>query len=180
MTLKLDAARNFLTTSPDRADALIADLKQQAMEMIRDIRTLVYELRPPALDELGLVGAIQNYIEGNTSAEPEIKFDAPDQLPVIAAAIEVAVYRTIMEGITNILKHAGAKSALIRIRQQDDDLILEISDDGIGLPEERTTGVGMASMRERADELGGSFSVLPSERGLHLHISFPLEMEEKA
>jgi signal transduction histidine kinase len=178
LTLKLDAVRNLLRQSPEKADALIDELKDQTAETIQDIRTLVYGLRPPALDELGLIGAIQNFIEVNAAGHPEIKLEAPDQLPPLSAALEVAIYRTALEGISNVMRHAHAKTALIRILVKDADMVIEISDDGIGLPEDVSLGVGLISMQERADELGGTVTILPADQGLHIQVSFPFIVEE--
>ncbi len=93
--------------------------------------------------------------------------------------MEAAIYRTTLEAVTNILRHAEAQSASIRLYSQENDVVLEILDDGIGLVENGLPGVGLRSMRERAEELGGRFEVLPSDFGLHLRTCFPMEAEEE-
>lgn len=177
-TLKLDTVRNLLRDSPDDAEALIDELKKQTAETIQDVRRLVYDLRPPQLDQFGLVGAIKNLVHVNTPNNLEIKLVIPKDIPHLNAALEVAIFRTVQEGITNILNHAQAKSALIEIFQKQEKLIINIVDDGIGLPENIEPGIGLLSLQERADELDGQFKIIPSNRGLHLQIYFPLNIEK--
>ncbi len=155
LTLKLDAARNLLPRDPAAADALLCDLKAEAQAAIADIRRLVYDLRPPALDELGLVGALREYAASLTTPEGLcIRVEAPEQLPPLPAAVEVAAYRIALEALTNVERHARARQCVVRLALTD-NLHLEILDDGIGLPPQSRAGVGLASMRERAAELGG-------------------------
>nr|MBA3424580.1 sensor histidine kinase [Rubrobacter sp.] len=122
---------------------------------ISDIRRLVYDLRPPSLDELGLIPAIR---EGTTSYSQDglnVSVEAPESLPPLPAAVEVAAYRITQEALTNVVRHAKASACRVRLCIGD-VLELEITDDGVGLPEERHVGVGLSSMRERATELGGT------------------------
>ena len=164
LTLKLDAARNLLAEEPKAADALLAGLKTETRAAISDIRRLVYDLRPPALDELGLVPAIR---EGATNYAPNglsVSVEAPESLSPLPAAVEVAAYRIAQEALTNVARHAGARACRIRLSISD-GLELEISDDGIGLPEDHPAGVGLSSMRERAAELGGTCVVEPGPAG---------------
>jgi signal transduction histidine kinase len=155
LTLKLDAARNLLGTEPQAADTLLAGLKTQVQAAISDIRHLVYDLRPPALDELGLIPAIRegttNYSQNGLSVFVEV----PRSLPPLPAAVEVAAYRIVQEALTNVVRHAKAQACRVRL-SIDHELELEIIDDGVGLPEERHAGVGLSSIRERAAELGGT------------------------
>ena len=90
----------------------------------------------------------------------------------------MAVYRISLEGITNIIRHADADTAVVRISQVNDHLILEISDDGVGIPTNVTPGVGLTSMSERADELGGTFEFMPQEKGTHIRVRLPFVEEE--
>jgi signal transduction histidine kinase len=174
LTLKLDAARNLFKTDPDKAESLIDDLKKQTQETIQDIRTLVYDLRPPALDELGLAGAIQSFIDKQQISKPRISFEMAGDVPQLPAAYEVAVYRITLEGITNVLRHANADKATVRIALLGGELLVELWDDGSGLEAEDPTGVGLASMKERAEELGGSFELLPRDCGVHIRACLPL------
>jgi signal transduction histidine kinase len=144
--------------------ALLTDLSGRTQEAVADIRRLVYALRPPALDELGLVTALR---EGATQYHQQginglnITFDAPEKLPALPAAVEVAAYRIAQEALTNVVRHAGARTCLVRLRLDESAglLCLEIQDDGKGLPVQRRAGVGLNSMRERAEELGGTLTI---------------------
>jgi signal transduction histidine kinase len=93
VTLKLDAARNLLPTDPVRVDALLAELKTQTQSAIADVRRAVYDLRPPALDELGLVSAIREHAARIAGDSLQIAIHAPDAIPPLPAAVEVAAYR---------------------------------------------------------------------------------------
>ena len=158
----LDTARTLVASDPNAAVALLGDLKGQVKMTISDIRRLVYALRPPALDELGLVSAISEHI--NRYNQPEglqVSIDAPDHLPPLPAAVEVAAYQIALEAVTNVARHAQAKTCRIRLSLEG-GLYLEIIDDGDGLPADRHVGVGLTSMRERAAELGGECRI---ERG---------------
>jgi signal transduction histidine kinase len=158
ITLKAEAARDAIPTDPAEAMDLLEGLVGQAQTAISDIRRLVYDLRPPALDDLGLVAAVRAQMTQYEHAGLRITFDAPDRLPELSAAVEVAVYRIIQEALTNIVRHASANFCLIRLTPGE-TLQLEIKDDGRGIPTTRLAGVGLRSMHERAVELGGSCSV---------------------
>lgn len=167
LLLKLDAARNYLDTNPAQTNTLLVETKTQVQAAIADIRRLVYELRPPALDELGLVSAIreqaaQYNIDSNAL---RVSVIAPEKgLPPLPAAVEVAAYRIALESLTNVVRHAQAGCCEIRI-SLNDSLQIEISDDGIGIAQVHKAGVGLTSMRERAAELGGTCKVESPENG---------------
>jgi signal transduction histidine kinase len=163
LALKLEAARNRMADDP-QAVTLLTDLSVRTQEAVADIRRLVYALRPPALDELGLVmalreGAMQYNQQGINGLN--LTFDAPEDLPPLPAAVEVAAYRIVQEALTNVVRHAEARTCLVRLRLDKSVglLCLEVQDDGKGLPVQRRAGVGLNSMRERAEELGGTLTI---------------------
>ena len=159
LTLKLDAARNLLTRDSAAASALLLELKAQTQAIVVDVRRLVYDLRPLALDQLGLISAIREYAAAlNASDELCVSIDAPEHLPPLPAAVEVVAYRIVQEALTNVVRHAQARTCTIRFLLDDAQplLYLEIRDDGRGLPPDYQAGMGMNSMRERAAELGGA------------------------
>jgi signal transduction histidine kinase len=156
-TLKLEAARELLRSDPDHADALLSDLIGQSQTALADIRRLVYALRPPALDELGLVGALRAQAAPYQHAGVAVSVEAPEPLPPLPAAVEVAAYRIAQEALTNVARHARARTCVVRLRL-DDALCLEVQDDGCGMQPDRRSGVGVQSMRARASELGGTWS----------------------
>ncbi len=138
----------------------LAAAQEDLRDAIADIRRLVDDLRPPRLDELGLAGAIQERVaripHGNGARSPRValEMEPPAGLGELPAAVEVAAYRIVEEALENARRHSGAKSCTVRL-VLDDDLRLEVRDDGLGLPAERRDGVGLDSMRERAAEVGG-------------------------
>lgn len=156
LALKLDAARNLLASDPAQSDRLLADLKTQTQAAITDIRRLVYDLRPPALDQLGLVPALSEYLTRAQPAGPTLTLAAPTDLPELPAAVEVAAYRIILEAVTNAIRHAQARTCAILLCFDPSALYLAVDDDGAGLPDAYRPGVGIAAMRERAEELGGA------------------------
>jgi two-component system NarL family sensor kinase len=182
--LKLDAARKLVRRKPEDAEEMLSRLKDQTQDTVSDVRHLVYGLRPPALDDLGLVSAIRQQAESHafvadvysgdalkekTAEDGPVGFslEAPGNLPSLPAAVEVASYRIVQEAITNVARHARAKTCRIRLSVDRGAgmLDLEVKDDGVGMPKNRVAGVGLSSMRERAEELGGTCDVEPDPGG---------------
>lgn len=166
LALTASNVSDLIPTDPDAAVALANALQNDIRATVGDIRRLVYELRPSALDELGLVAAIREraaqfsslHQVGEGPAPSEgllVQVEAPGSLPPLPAAVEVAAYRIIQEALTNVSRHAHARNCTVRLAFTD-ALEVEILDDGVGLPAELQAGVGLLSMRERAAELGGS------------------------
>jgi signal transduction histidine kinase len=161
--LRAEAAGARIATDPDAAGRLLDELGAEVQATLADVRRLVDGLRPPALDELGLLGAIEaqaTRLEGDgTSSATAISVEAaPAPLPDLPAAVEVAAYRIVAEALTNAVRHAAARSCQVRIAAGD-DLRIEILDDGQGLPRRLVRGTGLDSMSARAAELGGSLRV---------------------
>jgi signal transduction histidine kinase len=174
VTLQIETARDLLLQDPERADKLLADLTVKAQSAITDIRRLVYDLRPPALDEFGLVFALREQAAHYDHTGLHTSISAPEPLPGLPAAVEVAAYRIGQEALTNIARHAQARNCWINL-ETDSELCLEISDDGRGRPAQRHSGVGLASMRERAEELGGTFLIeSPPGQGVRVVVHLPL------
>lgn len=120
-------------------------------------------LRPAAIDDLGLIGALQEQVAHYHASGVQITIDAPESLPSLPAAVEVACYRIAQEALTNVVRHVRARYCTLTLTV-DDRLRLEIQDDGKGIPADRQPGVGLASMRERAEELCGTCRVSPDWR----------------
>jgi signal transduction histidine kinase len=174
LSLKAGAVRSIIERDPEAAQQEMNELRKQIQSVITDIRRLAYDLRPPALDELGMLPAILEQARQFSSGRLQVIVDAPDQLPALPAALEVAVYRIVMEALTNVQRHSKARHCRIRL-SADDPILVEVTDDGVGLPAEFRAGIGTASMRERASELGGFCTVesLP-RRGTRVLASLPL------
>ncbi len=165
LTLKLETARNRLAHVP-LADTLLSDLAARTQATVADIRRLVYALRPPALDELGLLSALRE-LTLQSSDQVSMRLDVPECLPELPAAVEVAVYRIAQEALTNVVRHAHARRCGLWLALDETTglLALSIQDDGQGLPLSRGVGVGLTSMRERAEELGGTWSIEQAPTG---------------
>jgi signal transduction histidine kinase len=179
VTLKADAARSALATAPGRADRLLAELRADANQAIADLRRVVYDLRPAALDELGLLGALREQVDRVNRQGLSITLQAPPGLPVLPAAVEVAAYRIITEALTNIARHAHAHQVAVTVAV-DVDLSLEIHDDGANRSPDFEPawppGMGLVSMTERAAEVGGTLEAGPTPTGGRVHASLPLEL----
>lgn len=169
-----DSARDLVHTDPSGAEQLLESSIEQAQSALADIRRLVYGLRPPALDEFGLVGALEQAAQQHQQTAVTIDVSAP--LPSLPAAVEVAAYRVVQEALKNAAEHGRADNCLVGLAL-DGNLCLAIADDGLGLPETVTPGVGLVSMRERAEELGGKFKIYPRlGGGTKVEVSLPLEL----
>jgi signal transduction histidine kinase len=158
-TLTLDAARRLLRHDPDAAEALLADAIAHAQAAVADVRRLVYGLRPPALDDLGLVGALQEQAARYRASGLDVTVVAPEHIPSLPAAVEVAAYRIAQEALANVVRHADARACTVALHVAAGQLALDVHDDGRGLAPGARAGVGLGSMRERAAELGGRCTV---------------------
>jgi two-component system, NarL family, sensor kinase len=157
IAMQLDAARRLMRSDPDTTGQLLQHLREQTQAAITDIRRLVYELRPPALDDLGLTGALaQHAASCSTPGGLQVSIDADPGLPALSAAVEVAAYRIATEAVTNVARHAGARTATVTLTAAEAVLHVEVTDDGRGISPTNRAGVGLTSMRERAEELGGT------------------------
>ena len=164
LLLQARVLRRMIRDDPPAAEALADEIQGDIRVTIDDIRRVVHELRPPALDDLGLVPALNvmalkiGRADAAQAVAPCVTIDAPDDLPSLPAAVEVAAFRIVQEALTNVIHHAQARTAIVRVWLER-DLRLEIRDDGVGYRGERAGGLGVRSMRERAAELGGTCTV---------------------
>jgi signal transduction histidine kinase len=178
--LALDAVSHLLRENPDAAVELLQEIKTHSQTAISEIRRLARDLRPPALDDLGLLLALEEQIESYRHLAPRISLHAPPQLPALPAAVEVAAYRIIQEALTNVVRHADASQCDVRLALDDDALTISVRDDGRGLPATYRSGVGMQSIRERTEELGGQLTIASTPgRGTTITVCFPLNAEDR-
>jgi signal transduction histidine kinase len=190
--LKLAAVRELMGRDPETAVRLLDDVLAKNQNTVADVRRLVYNLRPPSLDELGLVGAIREHVQNSEQSGLKTTIIAPpDGLPPLSAAVEAAAYRIVLEAFTNVVRHAEARSCWIELKVGEigdwrleinkhpisnlQSLILQIQDDGVGLRENGRHGIGLTSMRERAEEVGGSCEVVSSGKGVRVTAVLPIE-----
>lgn len=177
--LKLDFASQSVRSDPEATKAAIDEARQAIRGTIQDIRRLSRELRPPALDTLGLVGAISERADALGSPGgnvPVMIVEAPGALPALPAAVEVAAYRIAVEGMMNVVRHAAATRCVVRVAIVDDELRIEVIDDGVGMSTGES-GVGLRSMRERAAEVGGNVTIDDdASRGTRLEARLPVDL----
>ena len=170
MKLQLTAVSRLLQTEPERAAHLLDEVREGMDETTADIRRLVYGLRPPLIDELGLIAALRNHPSAQSGLRVTVH---PDRLPELPAAVEVALYRIASEAIHNAVRHSGGQQCQVSIEVTVDEVHMSVTDDGRGLPEPLIDGVGVAAIRERAAELGGTVE-LTSDGGTTVTTVVPL------
>jgi len=185
VTLGLDVSRRSVGEQTPTGE-LLGRLRDELQAAIVEIRRLAHGLRPPVLDRLGLIPAIREYAgalasrTGGTESSLDgvtIVLEVPSTMPKLPAPVDVAAYRIICEALTNVTRHAAARSCAVRL-WVDDDLHLEVVDDGVGLPAVTNGGVGLSSMRERASELGGECLVeADHDGGTRVFATLPLPKE---
>ncbi len=179
VVFQLESARLQVPRDPDEAQRSIAATSALVQDVVADVRRLVHDLRPPALDDLGLVGALRQQAERMSTDGLAVAVDAGD-LGQLSAAVEVAAYRIAGEALTNVVRHASATRADARLRVADDELLVEVTDDGVGIPPDVQAGVGLVSLRERAAELGGRTEVsCPATGGTVVRAWLPLSRRDR-
>lgn len=181
--MRLEQARDTLPAAAVESDTILANLTGEAQQAITDIRRLVYELRPPDLDEYGLISALREYLQRRQPKGTALTLTAPDPLPALPAAVEVAAYRIVQEAVNNAVKHARASAITVTLAlpfsaELPLSLCVEICDNGVGLSADHPIGIGLHSMRERAEELGGSCVISShAEGGTQVVAQLPLGLK---
>ncbi len=177
---RVGAAQELLLKNPEKTAKILDDLQNGIEGTLTNIRQLVYELRPPLLDQFGLIGAIRDFVSRDESGL-EINLKLPAQLPALTAAVEVAAFRIVQTSLDNVTKHAQATRCDLQLNVTEDNFNLDIIDNGLGIGVNYLAGVGLTSMRERTEELGGTFAIAPTKpHGTHLSISIPLLSEPES
>jgi len=204
LALRASAAGEYMRRNPPRAASIVSELEADIRVIVSDIREFVHNLRPPALDQYGLVEAIRQRADrlmqpgigrgGAGGAGMVIEVVAPAVLPALPAAVEVAAYRIVSEALANAAKHASADLCRVTLEvetgRQGEELHVAIADDGVGMAAAdnrtasgqaagQTSGIGLTSIRERAAELGGRSSIGPAEGGgMRIAAWLPLHRNE--
>jgi len=164
LTLTLEAVRNLADSDLDRANRLLESATGQVQTLVGDVRRLIYGLRPPALDELGLAASIRALAARDSTAGLDVTVEAPPSPVELPAAVEVGVYWIVQEALTNVRKHARAHACRIELEVEAATVRVQVADDGIGL-QHASSGLGLNTMRERAAELGGACKIGPAAAG---------------
>lgn len=157
--LQLDLAKDLIGANPAAVEEILARVTSQVKAAVADVRRLVDELRPPVLDQLGLVPAIEHstsFLAYPANGCPfGVSVTSTGEVGGLPPAVEVAAFRIVMEAVTNACRHAKASTCEVDVTL-DRELVITVEDDGVGVPRDPRIGVGLASMRERAAELGGT------------------------
>lgn len=184
LIMQTSGARSLLRSDIAAADQELVNLREELRAAVADVRRLVLGLRPPALDELGLTGALRTRLarldRGGLDAEApalRVQFDVHEPLPPLSAAAEVAAFRIVEEAVTNVVKHAQAQTVLVTIEPDAHSLLITVLDDGTGIaiPAPETLGIGLHSINDRATELGGTCSIYagPEGQGTLVRVTLP-------
>ena len=170
--LQMDSARDLV--EDPLAGKLLDAAADGLAEAVADLRSVTDDLRPPALDDLGLGASLRALADRLRTPALEVDVDVPD-LPPLPAAVDVACYRIAAEALANAARHAGAGRVQLRVRLADGELRLTVGDDGRGLPDRRRPGgLGLASMRQRTEEIGGRFSLAAARPGTVVSAALPV------
>ncbi|MFE7213555.1 sensor histidine kinase [Streptomyces sp. NPDC001698] len=174
-----DAVVNLIATDPEHAVETLRALRADVGDTITEIRRIVYGLRPRALDELGLVEAIRQRTAPLRVADGRpltVTVDAPEQLPQLPAAVEVTAYRVAVEAVTNIARHAAVTAATLTLDLRGSThLRVTVADSG-RCTEPWTPGVGIQSMHERVEQIGGTLTVRTTPEGATITAELPLSI----
>jgi signal transduction histidine kinase len=182
--LKISVASLQMKFEKDPATVLLlAQVSGLADQAISEIRTMSYLLHPPLLDEVGLACAAEWYVEGFAKRSGvSVTLDVAPIKKRLPMSIEIALFRVLQESLTNVQRHSGAASVHVSLKCSLDDLVLEVNDDGRGIPADRLnrlretsadSGVGFAGMRERMRELYGTLEIESRGQGLSLRATVP-------
>jgi signal transduction histidine kinase len=166
VTLRIQAAQQQVARDPAGVQEALADVAEELRSAVSDVRRLARGLRPRTLDDLGLVEAVREQVARFAVDDSglEVTVKAKGDLDTLPAAVEVAAYRIALEAVTNAVRHAGAQRCEVSF-DLNGGLRVEVTDDGHGLSEDLRPGVGLVSMRARAEELGGRCDVTPADGG---------------
>ena len=176
VAMRLDAAGNAIERDPATARTLVRTARTEVAEALDDVRRLVHDLRPPALDDLGLAAALQQQAD-RARAALAVELDT-EALGALPAAVEVAVLRIVSEALTNAVRHSGASTVRVSVVQGPTSVEVLVTDDGRGIGPDVVAGVGLLSLRERAEELGGRCEVsCPDSGGTTVRAVLPHALE---
>jgi signal transduction histidine kinase len=168
---KADGIALAAQSRPERAESLAIELADQLRQSVEGVRQLAYGLRPAALDELGLVGALRE--EGSRYGPLKVVIQASETMPALPSSVEVAAYRIAAEALTNVVRHSDAKLASVQLAADDGALEMVITDDGRSAGP-WSPGLGLASIKTRASEVGGSCEAGPTAEGGRVAAVLPL------
>jgi PAS domain S-box-containing protein len=178
------------TPSPEKRNSLLAECRDILEKSITETRTLSHLLHPPLLDEAGFASAASWFVTGFSQRSGiEVRLELPEDLPRLSEAVEIALFRVLQESLTNVHRHSQARTAEIKVEVDAEEICMEVTDHGRGVPDHvlrqlrgdgTQLGVGLAGMRERIHELGGTFDVTSNEKGTTVRAAVPLSIREES
>ncbi|MEM6430714.1 MAG: histidine kinase [Deinococcota bacterium] len=163
--LQLETVQDLIYLKPDESITVLKTLEEKMTATLAEVRSLVHDLYPTAIDQLGLQEALRTELKAFEHDHLSIVFEVAGDLEHLPAATEVASYRIIMEAVHNIVKHANATKAKVRMNSQPAELNIYICDNGVGLVAPAPDGLGLQSIHERAEELGGGVEFVDNQTG---------------
>jgi two-component system NarL family sensor kinase len=180
LALQAETARDLVADDPAAATRILDRMVPRLNGTVAEVRAIVHELRPPTLDELGLAGAVRELATRFAGRDRRIDVDLSD-LGKLPAAVDLAAYRIISEALANAVRHSAAGTVLVTARREGPWLRLEVADDGHGIRADAPAGVGLASMRARAEEMSGRCLIGPPPDGPGTVVSavLPLTLAEE-
>jgi signal transduction histidine kinase len=169
-----------------RAASSLGNIQSLVVQMTKDIRTMSHLLYPPLLDEVGLQSALKDYVAGFAARSGiQVSLNFPSSMERLDRDTELQLFRIVQESLTNIHRHSGSKTASIRIARDNGGLVLDVRDEGKGMPVERLaeiqskgSGVGFRGMRERVLQLSGTLSIESDDSGTRIHAVIPILKSE--
>ena len=183
LTMNLSAVRNDVERLAETAAAL-HDSESLVREMSSEVRTISHLLHPPLLDEAGLASALRWYVDGYAQRSGiKVDLDLPEDLGRLRSELETAIFRVVQECLTNVHRHSGSTVAKIRLRQREHQILVDVEDEGKGIPPEKreematagAPGVGIRGMRERLRQLGGTLEIHSNGSGTNVSARLPIE-----
>jgi len=181
--MKMTTALIQRTAAEPEMQRLLDELNALTDEAVQEIRTTSYLLHPPLLDEAGIASAVQWFVEGFSKRSGiHVRCEIADNLQRPPRNHELVLFRVLQESLTNVHRHSGASATTVRLNVSADDFVLEIADNGAGIPEESIkrfheaghgTGVGLVGMRERVHELGGRLDIQSNPAGTTVTVKLP-------
>lgn len=183
LSMNLEVISRSAINLPEAASRALVECRQLAAASGREVRTLSYLLHPPLLEEAGLESALRWFCDGVAARSGmEVAVEISGDSDRVSSALEVGAFRIVQEALTNVYRHSGSPSAIVRLRQGSGQLRVEVEDRGRGMAPDvykaltrgATLGVGFASMRERVRELGGRLDLRSGPQGTLLQASLPI------
>ncbi|MFY9530806.1 MAG: PAS domain S-box protein, partial [Candidatus Acidiferrales bacterium] len=191
LKIKLDSLRSLRKRKEEEANQELAECAKLAEESIKEVRAISYLLYPPLLEEMGLKSAISWYLDGfEKRTGIKATFETPPDFGRLPRDVEMAIFRVLQESLTNVHRHSGSPTADVRVMIKDSAVVLEVHDQGKGMPAGHlqecgrdllgAVGVGLRGMSERMRQLGGSLELSSSPTGTTVIATVPVELSSSA